>query len=316
MGPQAARAVLDAVFGVGEIAAAVFAQGVEGAVAEDAAEGFWVGVGVAGKVFTFPVLEEIVVWHGFTSLKLIPGEFIGWGSVEGQLLACPGMAEAEQGGPEGDFAVVFVGAVLSIPHQGQVSGGELAPDLMGAARDQADANLAQSIRFCQNLVVQDGLLDILAGFGDHIGLALKLVPQEQVCHTAGIILGDAVENGQVFLVEFVLPDLSGQLRGSFGGSGQDHQTRHHLVQPVDSADICVRVPQGSPAQLGHTTRLVGGANPGRLDADQNIPVTVENFKFGHGGTSQFHYLQFITAGVSLQWVAICGISAIIGLSFE
>ena len=97
MGSQAIGAVLDAVFGVGEIAAAIFAQGVEGAVAEDAGEGRPVGAGVAGEVFTFPVLEKIIVCHGDTSLKLIPGEFLGCWCGEGQFLAGAGVAEAQEG---------------------------------------------------------------------------------------------------------------------------------------------------------------------------------------------------------------------------
>ena len=60
MGAQAARAVLDAVFRIGEIAAAAVAQGVERAVAEDAGKGFRVCAGVTGKVFAILILEKIV----------------------------------------------------------------------------------------------------------------------------------------------------------------------------------------------------------------------------------------------------------------
>ena len=122
MGTQASGAILDAVVGVGEIAAAVFAQGVEGAVAEDAGECFGVGILVAGEIFALPVLEKIVMCHVVTSLKLVPGEFVRRGRGEGQLLAGFGVAEAKKGGPECDFAVICVSAVLPIAHQGQVSG--------------------------------------------------------------------------------------------------------------------------------------------------------------------------------------------------
>ena len=44
VGAKATGAVFDAGFGVGKIAATVVAQGVEGAVAEDAGEGLRVGV--------------------------------------------------------------------------------------------------------------------------------------------------------------------------------------------------------------------------------------------------------------------------------
>ena len=180
VGAQAAGAVLDAGFGVGKIAAAVVAQGVEGAVAEDAGEGLRVGVLVTGEVFTLLVLEKIVVGHDITSLKMVPGEFVGWGSGEGQLLAGFGMVEAEEAGPEGDLAVVGVGAVFPVAHQGEVPGGELAADLVGAARHQLDADLAEIFRPGQKLVVQDGFLDVLAGLRDHIGLSLCLIPQQQI----------------------------------------------------------------------------------------------------------------------------------------
>ena len=68
VGAQALGAVLDSGFGVDEIAAAVFAQGVEGAVAEDTAKSIRVGVLVAGEVFTLLVLEKIVVGLDITSL--------------------------------------------------------------------------------------------------------------------------------------------------------------------------------------------------------------------------------------------------------
>jgi hypothetical protein len=96
VGAQAIGAVLDAVLGVGEIATAVFAQSIEGAVAEDAGEGIRICVLVAGEVFTGFVLEKVVVWHGFTSFELVPGKFIGWGSGEGQRLAGFGVAEAQK----------------------------------------------------------------------------------------------------------------------------------------------------------------------------------------------------------------------------
>ena len=92
MGPQALGAVFDAGFGVGEIAAAVVAQGVEGAVAEDAGEGLRVGIFVTGEVFAGFVLEKVVICHVFL-LKLVPGEFVRGRCGEGQFLVCFGVAE-------------------------------------------------------------------------------------------------------------------------------------------------------------------------------------------------------------------------------
>ena len=96
VGAQATRAVFDAVLGVGEATAAVFSQGIEGAVAENAGEGFRVGILMTGEVFTLLVLEKIIMCHSFTSFELVPGKFIGWGSGEGQLLTRFGVAEAQK----------------------------------------------------------------------------------------------------------------------------------------------------------------------------------------------------------------------------
>ena len=58
MGNQAVGAILDAVLGIGKIAAAFVAQGVQGAVAEQAAEGIFVLYLVAGEIFAFFVLKK------------------------------------------------------------------------------------------------------------------------------------------------------------------------------------------------------------------------------------------------------------------
>ena len=76
MGPEALGAVFDAIICIGKIAAAVFAQGIEGTVAEDAGEGLWVGVLMAGKIFAEFVLEKVVICHTITSFELVPGEFV------------------------------------------------------------------------------------------------------------------------------------------------------------------------------------------------------------------------------------------------
>ena len=178
VGAQALGAVLDAGFGVDEITATIVAQGVEGAVAEDAGEGLRVGILMAGEVFALLVLEKIIVGHKITSLELVPGEFVGRGSGEGQLFAGLGVVKAEQRRPEGDLTVVFVFAVFSVAHQGEVPGGELAADLMGAAGDELDTHAAEGIGLRLNFVIQDSLLNILSRLGDHIGLPLGLAAPE------------------------------------------------------------------------------------------------------------------------------------------
>ena len=69
VGPQAVGAVFDTLLRVAEIATALVSQGIQGAVAEQAAEAFRVGPGVAGKVFTFPVLKKIVMGHEICSFR-------------------------------------------------------------------------------------------------------------------------------------------------------------------------------------------------------------------------------------------------------
>ena len=63
VGAQAIGAVFDAAFRIGEAPSASVAQGVQGTVAKQTAEGLWVSIWVAGKVFTFPVLKKIIVTH-------------------------------------------------------------------------------------------------------------------------------------------------------------------------------------------------------------------------------------------------------------
>ena len=77
VGPQAVGAILDALFGVLEIAAAVFPQGVQGAITENAAETFRVGAGMAGEIFAFPVLKKVVMAHNFYPLQFNPVPLFG-----------------------------------------------------------------------------------------------------------------------------------------------------------------------------------------------------------------------------------------------
>ena len=228
VGAQAGGAVLDTGFGIAEVAAAVFAQGVEGAVAEDAAKGLRVGVLMAGEVFTFFVLEEVVS-HWITSFKLVPGELIGRGSGEGQRFARFGMTEAQKGRPQGNVAAVGVGAVLPVAHQGEISGGELAADLMGTAGEQLNAHLGKIGGAAQKLVIQNGLLNILAGLRDHIGLSLGLVPGQKIHQGAPVGIGSAMEDGGVFLMEQAVPDLLAQIRCGPPCPGQNHQPGYHPI---------------------------------------------------------------------------------------
>ena len=64
VGEQTAGTILDAAFGIGKAAAAVFAQSVKRAVAEQAVKAFIVCTAVAGEVCTVPILKKrCTVFH-------------------------------------------------------------------------------------------------------------------------------------------------------------------------------------------------------------------------------------------------------------
>ena len=67
VGPQASRAILIAALCIGEFAAALIPQGIQWAIAEQAAESFRIRTLMAGKIFTFPVLKKIVIRHNISS---------------------------------------------------------------------------------------------------------------------------------------------------------------------------------------------------------------------------------------------------------
>ena len=69
MGAQAPGAVLDARVRIGKAAAAFIAEGIQGAVAEQAVEILLVSALMAWEIFTFPVLKKVVICHYFTSTQ-------------------------------------------------------------------------------------------------------------------------------------------------------------------------------------------------------------------------------------------------------
>ena len=188
------------------------------------------------------------------------------------------MGKGQVAGPEGDLPLLGVGvlAVLPVARQGHVAGRELGADLVGAPGLQANFDQREAVLVVQQLVVQDGLLDALAGvFGD-VGLAGLLTAAQQVDERPLVILGPPVDNGLIFLQERILPDLPGQLRGGGAGEAVDHQAAHHLVQPVDGADLGLRLADGLPDAVGHPARLVRGEDPEGLDADDDGLVLVND----------------------------------------
>ena len=71
VGNQAVRAVLNAVFRISKVAAAVLPQGIQGTVTEQTAKICRILSLMAWKVFTIPVLEEIIATHRLNHLKKI-----------------------------------------------------------------------------------------------------------------------------------------------------------------------------------------------------------------------------------------------------
>ena len=290
VGPEAAGAVLDAVFRVAEIAAAGFTQAVQRAVAEQAAEMLRVRPLVAGEIFTCRVLEKVVVCHFSSSCFFSMG---GVSAIMG-LHRCPGetfrglvgkahglsrsrMGKADTVRPQGDLAGVILLGIFALPYQGHSPAGKLDPDLMGPAGAQQHPYPGHGFAAVQHLVIQDCLLDALCGLPGHHGHFPGLVPVQKICEGSPGLLRAAVEDGQVFLMKCVLPHLAGQLRGGFCVPGKDHDTADHPVQAVDGSDIRMGISQGFPQQIRQSSRLVGGQDPGGLDADDDILVFVENF---------------------------------------
>ena len=68
MGAQAIGTILDSAICVGKVTAAVLPQCVQGAIAEQAIEGFRICALMAGKIVTFPILKKIVIRHFSYSL--------------------------------------------------------------------------------------------------------------------------------------------------------------------------------------------------------------------------------------------------------
>jgi hypothetical protein len=63
VGDQAVGAVLNAIFGIGEIAAAFIPKGIQGAIAKQAAECAVISATMAREVLTLPVLKIIIMGH-------------------------------------------------------------------------------------------------------------------------------------------------------------------------------------------------------------------------------------------------------------
>ena len=63
MGLQAIGAILNTTLRIGKAAAAAISQGIQGAIAKQAAEFLRVSTGMAGKILALLMLEKIVICH-------------------------------------------------------------------------------------------------------------------------------------------------------------------------------------------------------------------------------------------------------------
>ena len=75
VGNLAAGTVLEPILGIAECTAAAITQGIEGTIAEQAAEILRICTGMTGEVFTLPVLEigimlAVPIFHDKTSLEI------------------------------------------------------------------------------------------------------------------------------------------------------------------------------------------------------------------------------------------------------
>jgi len=63
MGLQAAGAILDPLLRISKAAAAPVTQRIQRTIAEQTAEAITIRPLMAGKIFTFPILEKIIIRH-------------------------------------------------------------------------------------------------------------------------------------------------------------------------------------------------------------------------------------------------------------
>ena len=71
VGTQAIGAVLDAVFRIGEMTATLVPQGVQGAIAKQAAEALRVSTFVTGEIFAGFILKKIEICHSLFLLYVV-----------------------------------------------------------------------------------------------------------------------------------------------------------------------------------------------------------------------------------------------------
>ena len=107
----------------------------------------------------------------------------------------------------------------------------------------------------------------------HAGQAVAAVAEQEVLHPP--FCGEhPVDDGEVFLLKAVFADLLREDGRGHAAARKDHHAADRGVQPVNGADA-VRA-EGGAQQGRHTAGLVGREHAGRLEADGDPVVLIEN----------------------------------------
>ena len=91
-----------------------------------------------------------------------------------------------------------------------------------------------------------------------------------------------MHRGEVLLLEAILSDLPGEVRGRLGGAREHHQPAHDAVEPMHGAHIRRRIAELPAHKLRYAARFVGGQHPRRFQADDDILIAVYDL---HSGSS-------------------------------
>ena len=215
--------------------------------------------------------------------KKIPGVLHRWrqGDINGFL--GDGMDEGQTVGPQGGGAVGVFAAIADVAQQRQLPGGELHPDLVGAAGMELYPHQGKIIRAPDLPVGQLGFPHAFAHTLHYETLVVSRVPEKKVGEGIIRLLRVAPQYRQILLGDAVLGHQGCQLAGDLLAAGKDHHTAGDLVQPVDGSDV-VRFAGGLivlTQPLGHTfgAAVIFGEIVDGLAAHHQMGVFVEDDRF-------------------------------------
>ena len=149
------------------------------------------------------------------------------------------MGESQPIGPQRSGAVGILAAVADVAQQGQLAGGELHPDLVGAAGVELDPHQRKIFGAADLPVLQLSLPDAFAHPLHHKALVVGGVTEEKVGEGIRFLFRVAPEDGQILLGDAVFRHQRRQLAGDLLAAGKDHHAAGDFVQPVDGGNIVV-----------------------------------------------------------------------------